>query len=251
MTVPANTQLCKILCGQTMIMISARRLDMGMIIIQPKVYGTAKSLIVPVSVPVTVPELGSARVEEHSIERNTQGTIEGAAGTLVIVHRADPMSGLGISRNFKIIVLLSDRVWVPAIGERADQMCRDTVGPEHAFALDDPNAVMIFCLWSLRGWDQTDRPRPGHSVFPHSRPTVLGLGKDQRCDAKDQKQDRYLAAVEEKDRSLEWFLRVYIVFSGLVSAPIMCTFDQYRVALSLHQWQVHPGKGLREYRMIQ
>jgi len=42
------------------------------------------------------------------------------------------------------------------------------------------------------------------------------------------------------------------VFSGLVSAPIMCTFDQYRVALSLHQLQVHPAeKGLREYRMIQ
>ena len=60
MTVPANTQLCKIFCGQTMIMISARRLDMSMIIIQPKVYGTAKSLLVPVSVPVPVPELGSA-----------------------------------------------------------------------------------------------------------------------------------------------------------------------------------------------
>ena len=251
MTVPANTQLCKIFCGQTMIMISARRLDMSMIIIQPKVYGTAKSLIVPVSVPVTVPELGSARVEEHTIERDTQGTIGGSAGTLVIVHRADPGSGLGISRNIEIIVLLSDRMWVPAIGERTNQMCRDTVGSEHAFTLDDPNAVAIFCLRSLGGRNQPDRPRLGHSVLAHSRPTVPGLGKDQRCDTEDQQQDRQPAAVQGKDRSLEWSLRVYIVFPGLVPASITCIFDQYRLALSLHQLQVHPERWLKEYRMIQ
>lgn len=121
--------------GESVVVVGAAGLDMGVILIETEWNSAAEGFVVPIGGTVAIPELGGAWVEKNAVEGDAEGLIGRALRGTVFgreVERGDLAGSGRISRKGKGVGLGFDAVGVAAVGEGADEVVGNGVGLDKA-----------------------------------------------------------------------------------------------------------------------